>query len=70
MDSDSDLSSSDSDDDIDKTSVMKKKKKTKKRVTFEKTVPAVLIVELVGISPMDRLTQQMEELSLEHAELL
>ena len=70
LDSDSDSSTSDSDDDIDKAPVTKKKKKTKKRVTFEKTVPAVPIVEPVGISPVDKLTRQMEELRLEHAELL
>ena len=49
---------------------MKKKKKTKKKVTFEKMVPAVPIVEPVGTSLMDKLTWQMEELRLEHAELL
>jgi len=69
LDSDSDSSSSDSDDDIDKTPVVKKKKPIKK-VAFEKTVPAVPIVEPVGISPVDKLTRQMEELRIEHAELL
>jgi len=39
-------------------------------VTFEKTVPAIPIVEPVGISAIDKLMWQMEELRLEHAELL
>ena len=70
LDSDSDLSSSDSDDDIDKNLVVKKKKKPAKKVAFEKTVLAVPIVEPVGISPVDKLTRQMEDLWLEHAEFL
>jgi len=43
-DSDSDASSSDSDEDIDNV-VITKKKPTKKKATFEKTVPAAPIVE-------------------------
>ena len=70
LDSDSDSSSSDSGEDIDKVLVMKKKKKPSKKVTFEKTVPAAPIVEPVGISPVDRLTKQMEDLRLAHAEFL
>ena len=70
LDSDSDSSTSDSDDDIDKNPVVKKKKKPAKKVAFEKTVPAVPIVEPVGISPVDKLTRQMEDLRLEHAEFL
>jgi len=69
LDSDSEASSSESDDDIDKTPIVKKKKPAKK-VAFEKIVPAVPIVEPAGISPVDKLTQQMEELRLEPAELL
>jgi len=63
------LSTSDSNDDIDKTPVMKKKKPTKK-VTFEKTVPAAPIVEPIGLSLVDQLTKQMEDLRLVHAEFL
>jgi len=70
LDSDSDSSSSDSDDDIDNTPVIKKKKKPTKKVTFEKTVPAVPIVEPVDLSPVNRLTKQMEDLRLAHAEFL
>ena len=70
LDSDSDSSSSDSDDDIDKTPVARKKKKPTKKVAFEKTIPAVPIMEPKGISPVDMLTRQMEDLRLEHAELL
>ena len=70
LDSDSDSSSSDSDEDIDKVVLMKKKKKPSKKVTFEKTVPAAPIVEPIGISPVDRLTKQMEDLRLAHAEFL
>jgi len=70
LDSDSDSCSSDSDDDIDKTPVAKKKKKPVKKVTFEKTVPAVPVVEPVGLSQVDRLTKQMEELRLAHTEFL
>ena len=70
LDSDSDCCSSDSDDDIDKTPVAKKKKKPAKKVTFEKTVPAVPVVEPVGLSQVDRLTKQMEELRLAHTEFL
>ena len=70
LDSDSDLSSSDSDKDIDKVPIAKKKKKPSKMVAFEKMVPAVLIVEPVGFSPVDRLTKQMEDLRLAHAEFL
>jgi len=69
LDSDSEASSSESDDDIDKTPIVKKKKPAKK-VAFEKIVPVVPIVEPAGISPVDKLTWQMEELRLEHAELL
>jgi len=70
-DSDSGSSSSDSDEDIDKVTIMKKKKKSsKKKATFEKTVPAAPIVEPVGISPVDKLTRQMEDLRLSHAEFL
>lgn len=70
-DSDSDSSSSDSEDDIDKVTITKKKKKpAKKKTTFEKTVPAVPIVEPVGISPVDKLTKQMEDLKLAHSEFL
>ena len=54
-DSDSDSSSSDSEDDIDKVTITKKKKPTKKKTTFKKIVPAVPIIELVGISPQPRL---------------
>jgi len=70
LESDSDSSLSDSEEDIDKVVLLKKKKKLKKKVTFEKTVPAAPIVEPVGISPMDQLTKQMEELRLAHAEIL
>jgi len=74
LDSDSDSSSSDSDlEDIDAVVLMKKRKKSKKpskKVTFEKTVPAVPIVEPMDISPVDRLTKQMEDLRLTHAEFL
>ena len=70
LDSETDTSSSESDDDIDKIPVKRKKKKPTKKVAFEKTVPAVPIVEPVGISPVDKLTRQMEELRLEHAEFL
>ena len=44
-DSDSNSSLSDSEDDIGKVMIMKKKKLTKKKTTFEKTVPVALIVE-------------------------
>ena len=54
-DSDSDSSSSDSEDDIDKVTITKKKKPTKKKTTFKKIVPAVPIIEPVGISPQPRL---------------
>ena len=70
LDSDSESSSSESDEDIDKVVLTKKKKKPLKKVTFEKTVPAAPIVEPVGISPVDQLTKQMEELRLAHAEIL
>ena len=70
LDSYSDLSSSDSDDNIDKNLVMKKNKKPTKKVAFEKRILAVPIVQLVGISPVDKLTRQMEELRLEQAEFL
>ena len=70
LESDSDSSSSDSDEDIDKAPIMKKKKKPLKKVSFEKTVPAAPIVEPVGFSPVDRLTKQMEDLRLAHAEFL
>jgi len=70
FDSDSDSSSSDSDDDIDKTPVVKKKKKPAKKVTFEKTIPAVPIMEPVGLSQVDWLMKQMEDLRLAHAEFL
>jgi len=70
LDSDSDSSSSDSDEDIDKVVLTKKKKKPLKKVTFEKTVPAAPIVEPVDLSPVDRLTKQMEDLRLAHAEFL
>ena len=70
-DSDSESSSSDSDDDIDKVTIIKKKKKSsKKKATFEKTVPAAPIVEPVGISPVDKITKKMEDLRLAHAEFL
>ena len=70
-DSESDSSSSDSDEDIDKVTITKKKKKhAKKKATFEKAVPAVPIVEPVGISPVDKITKQMEDLRLAHAEFL
>ena len=49
---------------------MKKQKKPSKKVSFEKTVPAVPIVEPVGFSPVDRLTKKMEDLRLAHAEFL
>ena len=70
LESDSDSSLSDSDEDIDKAPITKKKKKPLKKVAFEKTVLAALIVEPVGISPVDRLTKQMEDLQLAHAEFL
>ena len=70
LDSDSDSSSSDSEEDIDKVVLTKKKKKPLKKVAFEKTVPAAPIVEPIGISPVDRLTKQMEDLRLAHAEFL
>ena len=70
LDSDTDTSSSESNDDINKIPVKRKKKKPTKKVTFEKTVLALPIVEPVGISPIDKLTRQMEELQLEHAEFL
>jgi len=70
LESDSDSSLSDSEEDIDKVVLSKKKKKLKKKVTFEKMVPAAPIVEPVGISPMDQLAKQMEELRLAHAEIL
>jgi len=70
LESDSDSSSSDSDEDIDKAPITKKKKKPLKKVAFEKTVPAAPIVEPVGISPVDWLTKQMEDLRLAHAEFL
>ena len=70
LDSDSESSLSESDEDIDKVVLTKKKKKPLKKVTFEKTVPAAPIVEPVGISPVDQLTKQMEELRLAHAEIL
>jgi hypothetical protein len=41
-----------------------------KKVTFEKTVPAAPIVEPVDLNPVDRLTKQMEDLRLAHAEFL
>ncbi|KIJ94200.1 hypothetical protein K443DRAFT_110824, partial [Laccaria amethystina LaAM-08-1] len=71
-DSDSDSSSSDSEDDIDKVTITKKKKKPtkKKKTTFEKTVPAAPIAEPVGISPVDKITKQMEDLKLAHTEFL
>jgi len=67
---DSDSLSSDSEDNIDKVTITKKKKLMKKKTTFEKTVPAAPIVEPVGISPMDKLTKQMEDLKLAHTEFL
>ena len=70
LESDSDLSSSESDEDLNKAPVVKKKKKPIKKVAFEKTVPAVPVVEPVGISSVDKLTRQMEELRLAHAEFL
>ena len=70
LESDSDSSSSESDEDLDKAPVVKKKKKPIKKVAFEKTVPAVPVVEPVGISSVDKLTRQMEELRLAHAEFL
>jgi len=70
LDSDSDSSSSDSEEDIDRVVLTKKKKKPSKKVTFEKTVPAAPIVEPVDLSPVDRLTKQMEDLRLAHAEFL
>ena len=70
LDSDSDSSSSDSDEDIDKVVLKKKKKKPSRKVVFEKTVPEVPVVEPTGISPVDQLTKQMEELRLAHAEIL
>jgi hypothetical protein len=70
LDSESDSSSSESDEDIDKVILTKKKKKPSKKVTFEKTVPAVPIVEPVDLNPVDRLTKQMEDLRLAHAEFL
>jgi len=70
LDSDSDLSSSNLDKDIDKVILTKKKKKLSKRVAFEKTVPAVPIVEPVTLSLVDQLAKQMEELRLTHAEIL
>jgi len=70
-DSSSESSSSDSDEDIDQVMIMKKKKKPSKReANFEKTVPAALIVEPVGISPVNKLTKQMEDLRLVHAGFL
>ena len=69
LDSDSDSSLSDSDEDIDKVVLIKKKKKPSKKVTFEKTVPAAPIIEPVGLSPVDRLAKQMEDLKLSHAEI-
>ena len=71
-DSDSDSSSSDSEDDIDKVMITKKKKKPtkKKKTTFEKTVPAAPITKPVGISPVDKITKQMEDLRLAHTEFL
>lgn len=70
LDSDLDSSSSDSDEDIDKVVLKKKKKKPSRKVVFEKTVPAVPVVEPTGISPVDQLMKQMEELRLAHAEIL
>jgi hypothetical protein len=71
LDSDSDSSSSESDDDLDKTPVVKKrKKKPTKKVTFEKTVPAAPITEPKDFNTVDRLTKQMEDLRLAHAEFL
>ena len=70
LDSDSDSSSDDSDEDIDKVVLTKKKKKPQKKVVFEKTVPATPIVEPVNLSPVDRITKQMEDLRLAHAEFL
>jgi len=70
LDSDSETSSSESDDNIDKAPVVKKKKKPTKKVAFEKTVPAAPIIEPVGLSPVDRITKQMEELRLAHTEFL
>jgi len=70
LDSESDSSSSESDKDIDKVILTKKKKKPSKKVTFEKTVPAVLIVEPVDLNPVDHLMKQMEDLRLAHAEFL
>jgi len=49
---------------------MKKKKKPTKKVVFEKTVPAAPIVEPIGLSSVDQLTKQMEDLRLVHAEFL
>ena len=69
LETDSDSSSSDSDKDIDKVALTKKKKKRpSKKVTFEKTVPAMPIVEPVNLSPVDHLAKQMEDLRLSHAE--
>ena len=70
LDSDSDSSSDDSNEDIDKVVLTKKKKKPQKKVVFEKTVPATPIVEPVNLSPVDRITKQMEDLRLAHAEFL
>ena len=53
LDSDSDSSSSNSEEDIDKVALTKKKKKPSKKVAFEKTVPAVPIVEPISLSPVD-----------------
>jgi len=70
LDSDSDSSSSNSDEDINEVILTKKKKKPSKKVKFERMVLAVPVVEPVGISPVDRLAKQMENLRLSHAEFL
>jgi len=70
LDSESDSSLSESNEDIDQVILTKKKKKPLKKVTFEKTVPAAPIVEPVDLNPVDRLTKQMEDLRLAHAEFL
>ena len=70
LDSDSDSSSSDSNEDINEVVLTKKKKRPSKKVKFERMVLAVPVVEPVGISPVDRLVKQMENLKLSHAEFL
>ena len=70
LDSDSESSSGESDEDINKVVLTKKKKKPLKKVTFEKMVPVAPIVDPIGISLVDQLTKQMEELRLAHTEIL